>query len=57
MGANYSLDGDEKLPFEISDYIAKKQKANLFKLRPMPKFKPEIDCLESIDDIELYNKA
>lgn len=48
---------DEKLPFEISDYIAKKQKANIFKLKPMPKFKPGIDCLESIDDIELSNKA
>ena len=49
--------GDEKLTFEISDYIAKKQKANLFKLKPMPKFKPGIDCLESIDDFALYNKA
>ena len=49
--------GDEKLPFEIGDYIANKQKANLFKLKQMPKFKPGIDCLESIDDFPLYNKA
>lgn len=49
--------GDQKLPFDVSDYIAKKQKANLFKLKPMPTFKPGVDCLESIGDVELAQKA
>ena len=42
---------------EHSETIKKKHEANLFKLKPMPKFKPGIDCLESIDDFALYNKA